>query len=291
MERATGHEQPQETKPTLYVVATPIGNLRDVTLRALDVLRHADVIAAEDTRVTSRLLNHYGIDAKKLLALHEHNEQRTAPRLIAELDAGRSVALTSDAGTPAFSDPGARLVHAVREAGYPVVPIPGANAAAAAVSASGLFDPHFMFYGFLPSRPSERRKALEGLKAVPCMLVFYEAPHRVVEAVADLAAAFGTRRIVIARELTKLFESIHECDLEAAAEWLAGHPDRIKGEFVLIVEGAPPDQDAQAAQAQRTLEVLLEELPVKQAAALAAKISGARKNELYALALALKRED
>jgi 16S rRNA (cytidine1402-2'-O)-methyltransferase len=292
MERATGHEQPQGTKPTLYVVATPIGNLRDVTLRALDILRHADVIAAEDTRVTSRLLNHYGIDAKKLLALHEHNEQRTAPRLIAELDAGRSVALTSDAGTPAFSDPGARLVHAVRQAGYPVVPIPGPNAAAAALSASGLFDPHFMFYGFLPSRPSERRKALEGLKAVPCMLVFYEAPHRVVEAVEDLAAALGgTRRIVIARELTKLFESIHECDVGAAAEWLSGHPDRVKGEFVLIVEGAPPDQDAQAAQAQRTLEVLLEELPVKQAAALAAKLTGARKNELYALALELKRDD
>jgi 16S rRNA (cytidine1402-2'-O)-methyltransferase len=232
-----------------------------------------------------------GIDAKKLLSLHEHNEQRSAPRIIAELEAGRSVALASDAGTPAFSDPGARLVHAVREAGYPVVPIPGANAAAAALSASGLFGPHFLFYGFLPSKPSDRRKALEALTAFPYMLVFYEAPHRVIEAVVDLASALGgSRRIVIARELTKLFESIHECGLGAAAEWLSGNADRVKGEFVLIVEGAPPDDDAEAAQAKRTLEVLLEELPVKQAAALAAKITGARKNELYALALELKRE-
>jgi 16S rRNA (cytidine1402-2'-O)-methyltransferase len=292
MERATGHDRTQATKPTLYVVATPIGNLKDVTLRALDIFRHADVIAAEDTRVTSRLLNHYGIDAKKLLSLHEHNEQRTAPRIIAELEAGRSVALASDAGTPAFSDPGARLVHAVREAGYPVVPIPGANAAAAALSASGLFGPHFLFYGFLPSKPSDRRKALEALTAFPYMLVFYEAPHRVIEAVADLSSALGgSRRIVIARELTKLFESIYECELGAAAEWLSGNPDRVKGEFVLIVEGAPPDDDAEAAQAKRTLEVLLEELPVKQAAALAAKITGARKNDLYRLALELKRDD
>jgi 16S rRNA (cytidine1402-2'-O)-methyltransferase len=265
--------------------------MKDVTLRALDVLRNADVIAAEDTRVTSRLLNHYNIDAKKLVALHEHNEQRTAPRIIAELEAGRSVALASDAGTPAFSDPGARLVHAVREAGFAVVPIPGANAAAAALSASGFAGPRFLFCGFLPARPSERRGALEDLVLVPDMLVFYEAPHRVVEAVADLTTALGgSRRIVIARELTKLFESIHECPLGEAEAWLAANPDRVKGEFVLIVEGAQPDADAEAAEAKRTLEILLAELPVKQAAALAAKITGARKNELYALALEMKNQ-
>ena len=289
MERAAGHESTGGAKPTLYVVATPIGNLKDVTLRALDVFRQADVIAAEDTRVTSRLLNHYNIDAKKLLSLHEHNEQRTAPRIIAELEAGRSVALASDAGTPAFSDPGARVVRAVREAGFAVVPIPGPNAAAAALSASGCEGPRFLFCGFLPAKPSERRHALEAIASLPHALVFYEAPHRVVEAVADLAGHLGgARRIVIARELTKLFESIHECSLEEAGPWLAANPDRVKGEFVLIVEGARPDLDSEAAEAKRVLEILLEELPVKQAAALAAKISGARKNDLYALALQLK---
>ena len=291
MERAAGHESTQATKPALYVVATPIGNLKDVTLRALEVFRQVDVIAAEDTRDTSRLLNHYNIDAKRLLALHEHNEQRTAPQIVGELRKGKSVALASDAGTPAFSDPGARVVRAVREAGFPVVPIPGANAAAAALSASGFADPHFLFFGFLPSKPSERRRALEALASLPYTLVFYEAPHRVVEAIDDLRSGLGgARRVVIARELTKLFESIHECALAEAGEWLAANADRVKGEFVLIVEGAPPDEDAEAAEARRTLEILLGELPVKQAAALAAKITGARKNELYALALQLRRE-
>jgi 16S rRNA (cytidine1402-2'-O)-methyltransferase len=289
---AAGHENTRGGKPTLYVVATPIGNLADVTLRALDVLRQVDVIAAEDTRITSRLLNHYNIDAKRLVALHEHNEQRSAPRIVAELEAGRSVALASDAGTPAFSDPGARIVRAVREAGFDVVPIPGPNAAAAALSASGCDGPRFLFCGFLPAKPAERRSALEAIALLPYALVFYEAPHRVVEAVEDLAKHLGpSRRIVIARELTKLFESIHECALEEAGAWFSGNPDRVKGEFVLIVEGASPDADAQAAEAKRALEILLEELPVKQAAALAAKITGARKNELYALALELRRRE
>ena len=269
-------------------MATPIGNLKDVTLRALEILEAVEVVAAEDTRVTARLLDHYRIGSKRLVALHEHNEQRTAPRVVAELEAGFSVALASDAGTPAFSDPGARLVAAVREAGYPVVPIPGPNAAAAALSASGLVGPHFLFYGFLPAKPGERRTEIESLADFPWMLVFYEAPHRVVETVTDLAALKGPRRIVIAREMTKLFETIHACDLKDAASWLAADPDRIKGEFVLIVEGAQRDRDAELAQAKRTLEVLLEELPVKQAASLASRITGARKNELYALALELK---
>jgi len=292
MERAARHENGTGRKatPTLYVMTTPIGNLQDVTLRALDVFRQVDAIAAEDTRITSRLLNHYGISAKKLIALHEHNENRASAGIIGELQAGRSVALASDAGTPAFSDPGARLVAAVREAGFSVVPIPGPNAAAAALSASGLTGPHFLFYGFLPAKAGERRTALDELAALRYILVLYEAPHRIADTLADLAASFGSsRRIVIARELTKLFETIHECALGEAAAWVAEDANRVKGEFVLIVEGAQEDRDAVMTEARRTLEILLEELPVKQAAALAAKITRARKNELYDLALELKK--
>ena len=295
MESAAGHrvedaKTEREAKATLYVVATPIGNLKDVTLRALDVLREVDAIAAEDTRITARLLTHYGIATRKVFALHEHNEQRTAPRVVEMLESGRSIALTTDAGTPAFSDPGARLVAAVRAAGHPVVPIPGPNAVAAALSASGLPGPQFLFYGFLPAKAGERHKVLEELRASPYMLVFYEAPHRVAETVSELAAVLGpARRIVIARELTKLFETIHMCGLAEAHAWLSAHADRTRGEFVLIVEGSAVRPDAEGERVRRTLAVLLEELPVKQAAALAAKITGARKNELYDLALEEKR--
>ncbi|MGZ8209088.1 MAG: 16S rRNA (cytidine(1402)-2'-O)-methyltransferase [Burkholderiales bacterium] len=293
MADAAGHGGTErEQTATLYVVATPIGNLKDVTLRALEVLKQVDIIAAEDTRVTARLLNHYGIASRKLVSLHEHNEQRAAARIVEWLQAGRSVARTSDAGTPAFSDPGARLVAAVRDAGYPIVPVPGPNAAATALSASGLAGSHFLFYGFLPAKTGERRKALDELERLPFMLVFYEAPHRVLETVSELTAALGVdRRIVIARELTKLFESIHMCNLGDAHAWLSANPDRVKGEFVLIVEGATVRTDAAAAEVRRTLEVLVEALPVKQAASLAAKITGARKNELYDLALELKGRD
>jgi 16S rRNA (cytidine1402-2'-O)-methyltransferase len=290
MQRAAGHEDTGNGLPALYVVATPIGNLKDVTLRALEVLKRVDAIAAEDTRVTSRLLNHYGITAARMIALHEHNESRSAGRIVSELESGHSVALVSDAGTPAFSDPGARLVAAVREAGYAVVPIPGANAAAAALCASGLTGPQFLFYGFLPAKQGERRAALEALSSSPYMLVLYEAPHRVVETAADLAAIFGSaRRVVIARELTKMFESIHTCALGEAGAWFAEDPNRVRGEFVLIIEGAKVDLDAALVQARQTLEVLLQELPVKQAASLAAQITGARKNDLYELALKLRK--
>jgi 16S rRNA (cytidine1402-2'-O)-methyltransferase len=266
--------------------------MKDITLRALEVLKRVDAIAAEDTRVTSKLLNHYGISAKRLIALHAHNETRGTPQIVAELAAGRSVALVSDAGTPAFSDPGARLVGAVREAGHRVVPIPGCNAAATALSSSGFPGPQFLFYGFLPARGGERRSALEALATSRFMLVLYEAPHRVVDSVTDIAAAFGpSRRLVIARELTKMFETIHTCTLGEAAAWLSEDANRIRGEFVLIVEGATADVDATLVEARRTLEILLGELPVKQAAALAARITGARKNELYDLALRLKNED
>lgn len=277
-------------KAALYVVATPIGNLKDVTLRALEVLKSVEIIAAEDTRVTAKLLNHHGIASRKLIALHQHNEQHAAPEVIAHLAAGRSVALTSDAGTPAFSDPGARLVSLVRDAGYAVVPVPGANAAAAALSVSGLPGPQFFFYGFLPVRSGERRRAIEALMRCGHALVFYEAPHRVREAIADLGAILGvSRRIVIARELTKMFESIHVCSLGEAGQWLSADPHREKGEVVLIVEGAAQSAARESADTQRVLEILLGSLSVKQAAALASRITGASKNELYARALELKR--
>jgi 16S rRNA (cytidine1402-2'-O)-methyltransferase len=290
MGNAAAHrEAGGESKPTLYVVATPIGNLRDVSLRALDILKSVDVVAAEDTRVTARLLNHYGI-AKKMIALHEHNEKRVVPQVLALLAAGRSAALVSDAGTPAISDPGAQLVAAAIDAGFRVTPIPGANAAVTALSAAGLAAPHFLFYGFLPARAAERKRELAALRGLPYALVFYEAPHRVADCIADLHAAFGdARRIVIARELTKMFETIHACPLAEATAWIEGNADRRKGEFVLILEGQPvPRSGDDQTRVQEVLEILLAEVPLKQAVALATKITGGKKNELYELALKLK---
>jgi 16S rRNA (cytidine1402-2'-O)-methyltransferase len=290
MEHAAAHEVTGEKpRATLYVVATPIGNLADISLRALEVLKSVDAVAAEDTRVTRHLLDHYGI-ARRLIAVHEHNEKRVAKQLIALLADGKSVALTCDAGTPAISDPGALLVAAARSAGFPVTPVPGPNAAVAALSASGITAPHFLFYGFLPGRTAARRRALASLAKLPFTLVFYEAPHRITECVADLRAALGDgRRIVFARELTKLFETLHECSLADAESWLASNANRRKGEFVLILEGADRAADVDRGSAQRALEVLLAELPLKQAVQLAAKIAGAKKNELYKRALELKQ--
>lgn len=277
-------------RPSLYVVATPIGNLADITLRALEVLKRVGAIAAEDTRVTARLLKHYGVSAP-LIALHEHNERRAAQKILQLLAQGNSVALVSDAGTPAISDPGAIAVALAREAGYPVVPVPGANAAVAALSAAGSAVPHFLFYGFLPQSAAARRRELAALKTAAYLLVFYEAPHRVIASVADMAAAFGAgRTLTIARELTKLFESIHTCKLGTAAAWLAADANRIKGEFVLLVEGAPEAAAADAGRAQRALEILLRELPLKQAVKLAAQIGGGGRNELYQLALEMKKK-
>ena len=278
-----------ESAGKLYVVATPIGNLADISARALAVLAHADLVAAEDTRTTGHLLAHHGI-AAKLVALHEHNEMRRAAELVARIKAGDSVALVSDAGTPAISDPGALLVAEARAAGIAVCPIPGANAAIAALSASGLAAPHFLFYGFLPARPAARRAALDELRQLPHPMVFYEAPHRVTECVAALASILGgEREIVIARELTKVFETIHRCRLVEAGTWLAADANRQRGEFVLIVSGAQAEpEEGLPAEAERVLRLLLAELPLKQSAALAAAITGARKNELYARALALR---
>ncbi|MDO8812383.1 MAG: 16S rRNA (cytidine(1402)-2'-O)-methyltransferase, partial [Gallionella sp.] len=272
----------------LYVVATPIGNLRDITLRALDVLAAADVVAAEDTRNTARLLTHHGIAANRLMAVHQHNERGAAEKIIAMLQAGQSVAFVSDAGTPAVSDPGALLVQAVRAAGLRVIPIPGANAALAALSAAGLAEPHFLFYGFLPNKSAARRAALQELCNHPYTLVFYEAPHRIVECVADLCAMLGEdRQIVLAREITKLFETIHVCPLRDAEAWLLSDSNQQRGEFVVLVSGASP-QAGLSVETLSTLSLLLEELPLKQAAQLAAKITGANRSELYQQALQMK---
>jgi 16S rRNA (cytidine1402-2'-O)-methyltransferase len=289
MEHAAAHGKTGgKRSATLYVVATPIGNLADLGLRAQETLRGVEAVAAEDTRVTRRLLAHYGI-AKRLIPVHEHNEQRAVAGVLALLRDGRSVALTCDAGTPAISDPGAVLVAAARAAGFQVTPVPGPNAAIAALSVCGFGAPHHLFYGFLPARAAARRRALAGVAHLPYLLVFYEAPHRVEECVFDLRAVLGeTRRIVIARELTKLFESVHACTLAEAAEWLAADPLRRKGEFVLIVEGAAETTTAEDS-GQRALEALLSELPLRRAVDLAARITGGRKNELYRLALTLKR--
>lgn len=269
-------------------MATPIGNLADITLRALEVLKNVDVVAAEDTRVTARLLGHYGI-AKRLIPVHEHNEKRVAKQVLALLAKGKSLALACDAGTPAISDPGALLIAAAREAGFSVTPVPGPNAAIAALSASGFTAPHFLFYGFLPERTAARRRALAGIASLPFALVFYEAPHRVLESLADLCLVLGgARRVVLARELTKLFESMHLCTLDEAEGWLTADPMRRKGEFVLIVEGASGEPAAEDA-GRHVLEALLAELPLKQAVHLAAKITRTRKNEIYRMALVLKK--
>ena len=282
------NEHPQKLESALYVVATPIGNLRDITLRALEVLAATDVVAAEDTRNTTHLLAHHGISAKRLIAVHQHNERAAAEKIITLLQAGQSVAFVSDAGTPAVSDPGALLVQAVRAAGLRVIPIPGASAALAALSAAGLSEPHFLFYGFLPNKSAARRTVLQSLISHPYTLVFYEAPHRIVECVADLCAVLGgERQIVVAREITKLFETIHVCALQDAEAWLLSDSNQQRGEFVLLVSGALP-QPGLSVETLTTLSLLLAELPLKQAVQLAAKISGANRNELYQRALQIK---
>ena len=275
----------------LYVVATPLGHLGDITLRAIATLKAVALIAAEDTRTSATLLQHYGIQTKTIAA-HQHNEAGAAARIVALLADGHSVALISDAGTPGVSDPGARIVQAVRAAGHAVVPVPGANAAVAALSASG-FDGPFHFAGFLPPKSAARRKVLAGFKASAAALVCYEAPHRIVDLADDLAREFAaTRRVVIARELTKRFETIHACTVSELAAWLKADSNQQRGEFVVLIEGAAETANANGAldaEALRVLTILLGELPVKTAAALAARITGAAKNTLYAAALDAKK--
>ena len=276
---------------TLYVVATPIGNLQDITLRALDILKSVDAIAAEDTRHTAGLLAHFAIQ-KKLIAVHDHNERKAAAQLLKRLQAGENIALVTDAGTPGISDPGAIVVDLVTDAGIKVAPIPGASAVITALSAAGIVVPGFTFVGFLPASGSQRRKTLESLKSQTTTLVFYEAPHRVIESVVDMAAIIGAkRRVTIARELTKTFETFHRCLLGEAVTFLQGDPNQQRGEFVILVEAAPvKEAGAMSEEAMRILKILLAELPLKQAVKLATEITGAKKNALYEFALRLQSE-
>ena len=273
---------------TLYIVATPIGNVTDITLRALQVLALVDAVACEDTRNTGNLLTRFGL-SKPMIAAHQHNEREVADKLITRLLAGERIALVSDAGTPGVSDPGARIVDAVRAAGLRVLPLPGASAAITALSASGLVNDRFYFVGFLPAKAKQRESALQELIAVPATLVFYEAPHRILDCVEALAGVFEpTRQVVFARELTKLFEEIHRCPIGEAVAWVKADAHREKGEYVVLVEGAVAGSDAEEVEAERILNILLAECSVKQAANLTAQITGRKKNALYERALAIK---
>ena len=275
---------------TLYVVATPIGNLEDISARALRVLAEVSLIAAEDTRHSARLLQHFGITTP-LAACHEHNERDQGGRFLERLRAGDHVALISDAGTPLISDPGYHLVRQARAGGIRVVPLPGACALIAALSAAGLPSDRFIFEGFLPAKSAGRRARLEQLREEQRTLIFYEAPHRILECLCDLEVIFGPERpAVLARELTKTFETLKGLPLAELRAWVQADGNQQRGECVLVVGGwqAPQGEDAVDADARRVLELLLNELPVKRAAALAAEITGVRKNLLYQVALELK---
>ncbi|WPP45420.1 16S rRNA (cytidine(1402)-2'-O)-methyltransferase [Pseudomonas sp. AN-1] len=281
------------TPGTLYVVATPIGNLEDISARALRVLREVALIAAEDTRHSARLLQHFGINTP-LAACHEHNEREQGSRLVQRLLAGDDLALISDAGTPLISDPGYHLVRNARAAGVRVVPVPGACALIAALSASGLASDRFVFEGFLPARATARRQRLQVLLEEPRTLILYEAPHRLLECLADLSELFGVERpAVLARELSKTFETIKGAPLGELHDWVAADSNQQRGECVLLVEGwqAPEGEEALSAEALRVLDLLLAELPLKRAAALAAEITGVRKNLLYQQALGRQKAE
>lgn len=277
---------------SLYVVATPIGNLDDISARALTILRSVALIAAEDTRHSARLMQHFGIGTP-LAACHEHNERDQGGRFLARLLAGEDVALISDAGTPLISDPGYHLVRQARAAGVAVVPVPGACALIAALSAAGLPSDRFIFEGFLPAKAAGRRARLEQVKEEPRTLIFYEAPHRILECLQDMQAVFGDERpALLARELTKTFETLKGMPLAELAAWVAADSNQQRGECVVLVAGwqAPEGEEAVSAEAMRVLNLLLAEMPLKRAAALAAEITGVRKNLLYQVALEQQKD-
>lgn len=280
------------TPGSLYVVATPIGNLDDMSVRALKVLREVALIAAEDTRHSSRLMQHFGISTP-LAACHEHNERDEGSRFITRLLAGDDVALISDAGTPLISDPGYHLVRQARAAGVPVVPVPGACALIAALSAAGLPSDRFIFEGFLPAKSVGRRARLEAVKEEPRTLIFYEAPHRILECLQDMEVVFGAERpALLAREITKTFETLKGLPLGELRAFVESDSNQQRGECVVLVAGwtPPEDEDVIGAEARRVLDLLLEEMPLKRAAALAAEITGVRKNLLYQVALDKQKE-
>ncbi|PUA28933.1 MAG: 16S rRNA (cytidine(1402)-2'-O)-methyltransferase [Cellvibrio sp. 79] len=270
----------------LYVVATPIGNLGDMVPRAVETLQTVALIAAEDTRHSSRLLSHFDIKTP-CIAYHDHSDESRVDQLIAKMHAGDSIALISDAGTPLVSDPGYRLVRSARQAGIQVVPIPGACAMIAALSAAGLPSDRFVFEGFLPAKQVARCTQLQSLAADSRTLIFYEAPHRILETLQDMAQVFGPEReVVIAREITKTFETIKGDKVSALAEWVAADSNQQRGEIVLLVHGAPKQENEAITPEQiHIMNVLLEELPVKQAASIGAKLTGLKKNFLYDWAL------
>jgi len=281
------------TSGILYVVATPIGNLGDMSPRALQVLREVDWVAAEDTRHSKRLLHHFGIHTP-LISLHDHNERARVPQLLKALQAGKSIALIADAGTPLISDPGFHLLRSLRAQGLKAIPIPGPSSLLAALSVAGLPTDRFVFEGFLPAKTSARRSRLETLKHEDRTLVFFEASHRIQATLGDMAMVFGEeRQAVIARELTKMFEDIQGDTLMGLGKWLAADDNRCKGEFVIMVHGVvkPVGVEPFDPQTSHLLTVLLAELPVKQAVTIAARITGLKKNLLYNLALRLNNQD
>ncbi|MFP1743063.1 16S rRNA (cytidine(1402)-2'-O)-methyltransferase [Lonsdalea quercina] len=278
-------QQAEISASTLYIVPTPIGNLGDMTQRALNVLKSVDLIAAEDTRHTGLLLQHFAINAR-LFALHDHNEQQKAEQLLSRLQSGMSVALVSDAGTPLINDPGYHVVRRCREAGVRVVPLPGACAAIAALSAAGLASDRFCYEGFLPAKTKARKDTLQAMLEEPRTLIYYESTHRLLDSLRDMVAVLGPQRyVVLARELTKTWESIYGAPVAELLAWVEEDDNRRKGEMVLIVEGYHRDDSALPAEALRTLALLQAELPLKKAAALAAEIHGVKKNALYRHAL------
>ena len=271
----------------LYIVATPIGNLQDITQRALDTFTQVDLIAAEDTRHSGLLLSHYGIK-KPFFALHDHNEQEKAHILVEKLKQGSHIALISDAGTPLISDPGFHLVRQCREAGIRVVPLPGACAAITALCASGIASDRFCFEGFLPAKSKARKDKLENIAKEDRTLIFYESTHRILDTLEDMQSVLGEERyIVLAREITKTWETITGNMIKNLREWLLEDPNRTKGEMVLIVEGKPKsdNNDEISPQAVKALELIAEELPLKKAAAIVAELYGYKKNALYQFGL------
>lgn len=276
---------------TLYVVATPIGNLADITLRALAVLSKADVVCAEDTRVTSQLLSAYGIQAR-LLSVREHNERQMAEKVIAALAEGKTVAQVSDAGTPAVCDPGARLVESVREAGFAVVPVAGASAVMAALSVAGVADSTFYFAGFLPAKAGERQKRLAGWQEADFPVVMFETPHRIEATLADMQALFPERRLMLGREISKTFETFLSGTVNDLVARLQEDNNQSRGEMVLVLHPAAlREESGLPPEAEKVMKILAAELPTKQAAELASKISGANKKALYDLALEWKKQE